>query len=193
MTSFFSFFLFSNSLATISTLYTIPDGLGAAASTRVSNELGAGNARAAYISVWCAIFISTTESIIVSAVLFATRHVFGYVFSNDKEVVDYVTTMAPLLCLSVILDSLQGTLSGIARGCGWQNLGAYVNLVAYYICGIPAGAILGFWLKFRGKGLWVGLQIGSFLQNVLLAIITSCTNWEEQATKARERYLRGSM
>ncbi|KAG8652173.1 hypothetical protein MANES_06G063000v8 [Manihot esculenta] len=133
-------------LATISTLYTVPDGLGAAA-----------------------------------------RHVFGYIFSNEKEVVDYVTDMAPLVSISVILESFQVTLSGVARGCGWQNLGAYVNLVAYYICGIPVAAVLGFWLKFRGKGLWIGIQVGSFLQNVMLVIITSCTNWEEQARKARER------
>ena len=32
----------------------------------------------------------------------------SYTFSNEKEVVDYVTTMAPLVSLSVILDSIQG-------------------------------------------------------------------------------------
>ncbi|KAJ9163291.1 hypothetical protein P3X46_022972 [Hevea brasiliensis] len=174
-------------LSTISTLYTIPDGIGAAASTRVSNELGAGNARAAYVAVWCAMFVTTTQSIIVSSILFATRHVFGYVFSNEKQVVDYVTAMAPLVCISVILGSLDETLSGIAMGCGWQNYGAYVNLVAFYICGMPVAAMLGFWLNMGGKGLWIGILVGSFLQNVLLGIIITCTNWEEQAIKARER------
>ncbi|XP_050225624.1 protein DETOXIFICATION 14-like [Mercurialis annua] len=179
-------------LATITTLYTIPDGVGAAASTRVSNELGAGNARAANIAVWCAMFVTIIQSVIVSAILLAARHVFGYVFSYEKEVVEYVTAMAPLISLSVILDSLQGTLAGIARGCGWQNLGAYVNVVAYYICGIPIAAILGFWLKLNGRGLWIGVQVGSFVQIVLLAIITSCTNWEQQAKKARERIFEGT-
>ncbi|KAK9749531.1 hypothetical protein RND81_02G132300 [Saponaria officinalis] len=47
----------------------------------------------------------------VASILFATRKVLGYCFSNEKEVVDYVTTMAPLVCASVILDSLQGVLS----------------------------------------------------------------------------------
>ncbi|XP_015582735.1 protein DETOXIFICATION 14 isoform X1 [Ricinus communis] len=161
-------------------------------STRVSNELGAGNAKAAYVAVWCAMVVATIQSIAVSAILLVTRHVFGYVFSNEKEVVDYVTAMAPLVSLSVILDSLQGTLSGIARGCGWQNLGAYVNLVAYYICGIPVAAVLGFWLNLRGKGLWIGIQVGSFVQIVLLAIITRSTNWEQQAMKAKERVLEGT-
>jgi hypothetical protein len=36
----------------------------------------------------------------------------GYAYSNEKEVVDYVAKMVPLLCLSVRLDSLLGVLSG---------------------------------------------------------------------------------
>lgn len=178
-------------LSTIQTLYAIPYGLGAAVSTRVSNELGAGNVQRARVAVYAVVFMAVTETIIVSATLFASRRVFGYVFSNEKQVVDYVTTMAPLVCLSVIMDSLQGVFSGVARGCGWQNIAAFVNLGAFYLCGIPAAAILGFWLKFRGRGLWIGIQAGAFTQTLLLGIITKCTNWEKQASKARERISNG--
>ncbi|GMY18483.1 protein DETOXIFICATION 12-like [Fagus crenata] len=178
-------------LATISTLYTIPIGLGSAASTRVSNELGAGNPQVARVVVFAVLFLAIIETSIVSTILFASRRVFGYTFSNEKEVVDYVTTMAPLASLSVILDSIQGVLAGVARGSGWQHLGAYVNLGAFYLCGIPVAAVLGFLTKLRGKGLWIGIQIGSFVQTVMLSIITSCTNWEIQASKARERVFKG--
>ncbi|KAJ7943068.1 Protein DETOXIFICATION [Quillaja saponaria] len=178
-------------LTTITTLYTIPYGVGAAASTRVSNELGAGNARAARVVVFSVICITFIETSAVSITLFACRSVYGYSFSNEKEVVDYVTVMAPLLCLSVILDSLQGILSGIARGCGWQHIGAYVNLGAFYLCGIPLAAILGFWVQLRGKGLWIGIQVGAFVQVATLSIITGCTNWEQQASKARKRIFEG--
>ncbi|KAK8299842.1 hypothetical protein V6Z12_D05G348000 [Gossypium hirsutum] len=96
---------------------------------------------------------------------------------------------APLLSLSVVLDSLQVVLSGIARGSGWQDLGAYINLAAYYLCGVPVAVVLGFWVKMRGKGLWIGLQAGSFLQVLLLSAITSCIDWHKQARKARDRLL----
>lgn len=174
-------------LNTIATLYAIPFGLGAGVSTRVSNELGAGNPRGARIAVFAVMILAVTETLILSATLFASRRVFGYTFSNEKEVVDYVTAMAPLVCLSVIMDSLQGVLSGVARGCGWQHIGAYVNLAAFYLFGIPIAAILGFLVNMRGKGLWIGIQTGAFLQTVMLLVITSCTNWEKQATQARER------
>ncbi|XP_057732370.1 protein DETOXIFICATION 12-like [Arachis stenosperma] len=178
-------------LNTISTVYCIPFGIGAAASTRISNELGAGNPEAARIVVMAAMCLAMMETSVVSATLFSCRHIFGYVFSSEKEVVDYVTVMAPLVCLSVIFDSMQGFLSGVARGCGWQHLGVYVNLGAFYLCGIPAAATLAFWVKLRGIGLWVGIQTGSFLQVSLLAIITSCINWEQQAIKARTRIFEG--
>ncbi|XP_041010001.1 protein DETOXIFICATION 12-like isoform X1 [Juglans microcarpa x Juglans regia] len=180
-------------LTTIATLYTIPYGLGAAASTRVSNELGAGNPQAARVALFAGLFLAVIETSIVSTTLLASRHVFGYTFSNEKEVVDYVTTMAPLVSVSIILDSLQGVLSGVARGSGWQHIGAYVNLGAFYLCGIPAAAVLGFWAQYRGRGLWIGVQTGAFVQTVLLSIVTSCTNWEKQASKARERIFVGRL
>ncbi|XP_028060179.1 protein DETOXIFICATION 12-like isoform X3 [Camellia sinensis] len=178
-------------LNTVTTLYSIPYGFGAAVSTRVSNELGAGNPQGARVAVFAVMFLTITETTIVSATLFATRSIFGYTFSNEKEVVDYVTAMAPLVCLSVILDSIQGVLSGVARGCGWQHIGAYVNLGAFYLVGIPIAAILGFWVQLRGKGLWIGIQVGAIVQSIMLFLITSFTNWEKQATQARERLLEG--
>ncbi|XP_019428211.1 PREDICTED: protein DETOXIFICATION 12-like [Lupinus angustifolius] len=165
---------------TIATLYTIPFGIGAAASTRVSNELGAGNPQTAHIAVLAAMSLAVMEACVVSGTLFGCRHIFGYVFSNEKEVVDYVTLIAPLVCITVILDCIQGVLTGIARGCGWQNLGVYVNLGAFYLLGIPAAATLAFWFKLKGKGLWIGLLVGSFVQTLLLSIITSRINWEQQ-------------
>nr|POE60522.1 protein detoxification 12 [Quercus suber] len=101
--------------------------------------------------------------------------------------------MAPLVSLSVILDSIQGALAGIARGSGWQHIGAYVNLGAFYLCGIPVAVILSFLAKLRGRGLWIGIQTGSFVQAVVLSIIASCTVWEKQASKARERIFQGKI
>ncbi|KAL6193329.1 hypothetical protein ACLB2K_034413 [Fragaria x ananassa] len=179
-------------LQTIATLYSIPYGFGAAASTRVSNELGAGNPKAARIATHAAMFLALTEATIITTILFACRNVFGYTFSNARDVIDYVTTMAPLVCLSVLLDSFQGVLSGISRGCGWQHIGAYINLGAFYLCGIPVAATLAFWVQLRGRGLWIGIQVGALVQTTLLAIVATRTNWEKQASKARERIFEAS-
>ncbi|KAK9951195.1 hypothetical protein M0R45_006652 [Rubus argutus] len=173
---------------TISTLhFTLSYGFGAAASTRVSNELGAGNPEAARVAVQAAMFLSVIEASIVSTTLFFCRYVLGRAFSSEKQVVDYVAVMAPLICLSVFMDSLQAVLSGVAKGSGWQHIGAYVNLGAFYLVGLPVAVVLGFPLHFRGKGLWIGIVVGSAVQSTLLAFITGFTNWTKQAKMARER------
>lgn len=174
-------------LTTMSLHYFIPYAVSAAASTRVSNELGAGNPHAAQFSVSAVMVLSVIEAVIVSTVLFCCRSVWGYAYSDEKEVVDYITGMTPLLCISVIMDTSQAVLSGVARGSGWLNIGAFVNLGAYYLVGIPVAVVLGFVLHLRGKGLWIGILAGTTVQATLLALVTAFTNWQKQATKARER------
>ncbi|KAL4015626.1 hypothetical protein IC575_023216 [Cucumis melo] len=172
---------------TLTTAFTLAYGIGSAGSTRVSNELGAGKPEAARKAAGAAIFLAVVEIIIASVVLFAVRHVFGYAFSSEKEVVDYVSVMAPLVCISIIMDAIQGVISGIARGCGLQHIGAYINLGAFYLCGNPAAIALGFWANLRGKGLWIGIQIGAFVQMLLLVVVVSHINWKNEADEARER------
>jgi MATE family multidrug resistance protein len=81
-------------------------------SARVSNALGAGCPQAARLSVYAAMTLAVFEAILVSSTIFTSRRVLGYIFSNEQDVVDYVTDMVPLISLSVIMDSLHGTLSG---------------------------------------------------------------------------------
>ncbi|VFQ78165.1 unnamed protein product [Cuscuta campestris] len=64
-------------LNTVSTLYAIPYGLSGAVSTRVSNELGAGNPQGARLFVFTMMLMAVLEAVIVSAMLFACRNVFG--------------------------------------------------------------------------------------------------------------------
>ncbi|XXG83825.1 hypothetical protein AAC387_Pa10g1492 [Persea americana] len=168
-------------------LYNIPNGLGAAASTRVSNELGAGKPQVARLATYAAMLVSITETAIVGTTLFATRYILGCAYSSEKEVVSYVANMVPLLCLTVITDGIQAVLSGVARGCGWQHKGAYINLGAFYLFGIPIATVLGFVLHLGGKGLWIGIVCGSTIQATLLTLIAILTNWQQQANKARAR------
>ncbi|GMN38678.1 hypothetical protein TIFTF001_007916 [Ficus carica] len=72
-------------LSTLFTLFAIAEGLAAASRTRVSNELGTGNARAARVVAATVVFLAVLESVIVSSTLYAARNAFGYIFSDEKE------------------------------------------------------------------------------------------------------------
>lgn len=82
--------------------YHIPYSFSVAASTLVSNELGAGNAEGARVAVWGVLVVSGTELVIASGSIYACRYILGYSFSEEKEVVDYVRDMTPFLCLSIM-------------------------------------------------------------------------------------------
>ncbi|KAK3409409.1 hypothetical protein EUGRSUZ_J01528 [Eucalyptus grandis] len=173
---------------TISTLhFTVPYGFGAAASTRVSNELGAGKPNRARVAVLAILSLAIIEAVIVGTTLFCCRHVLGYAYSNEKQVVHYIGVMTSLICLSIFMDSIQAVLSGVARGSGWQRIGAYVNIGAFYLIGLPVGLVLGFVLHLRAKGLWIGIISGTAVQSALLSLITGATNWQKQANEAKKR------
>ncbi|KAL1356842.1 protein DETOXIFICATION 16 isoform X2 [Arachis hypogaea] len=107
--------------------------------------------------------------------------------SNEGEVVDYVAVMLPILATSNFLDGLQCVLSGTARGCGWQKIGAYVNLGSYYLVGIPSAILLAFTFHIGGKGLWLGIICALIVQVLSLLTITIRTDWDQEAKKATDR------
>ncbi|KAL0450040.1 UNVERIFIED_CONTAM: protein DETOXIFICATION 14 [Sesamum latifolium] len=136
--------------------------------TRVSNELGAGKAQAAQLAVSTVLILSIVEFVIAST-----------------GVVYYIKEMTPFLCVSIIFDSLQAVFSGVARGSGWQHIGAYVNLGAYYLVGIPVSLLLGFVWSLKGKGLWCGLIAGAMADSQLTVV--------PQAMEARRRIFEGKL
>ncbi|ESQ28717.1 hypothetical protein EUTSA_v10019592mg [Eutrema salsugineum] len=177
----------SISLTTSSLHFVIVNSIGAAASTHVSNELGAGNPRSARAAANAALLLGTFDAFLVSITLYSYRKTWAYLYSNEREVVHYATQITSILCLSVFINSFTAVLSGIARGAGWQHIGSYASIGSYYIVGIPVGSILCFVMKMRATGLRIGLLIGSFVQTTVFALVTFFTNWEQEATKARDR------
>ncbi|KAJ4823764.1 hypothetical protein Tsubulata_012080 [Turnera subulata] len=167
--------------------YMIPLGLGGAISTRVSNELGAGRPQAALLAVRVVVTLVMIEGMIVAVVLISGRKIWPRIYSKENRVVEHVGKMLFLLAVSHFIDGIQSVLSGICRGSGWQRIGAFANLGAYYIIGIPTAVVLAFVFHTGGKGLWIGIMIALFVQSTLLAIVTLCTDWDNQAKKAKDR------
>ncbi|WJX21289.1 Protein DETOXIFICATION 16 [Trifolium repens] len=176
----------SISLNTCWMVYMISVGLGGAISTRVSNELGCGNARGALLALRVMIVIAIIEGSSVVLVTILVRNVWGKLYSNEDEVVKYVAKMMPLLALSDFLDGFQCVLSGAARGCGWQNLCASINLGAYYVVGIPSAILFAFIFHIGGMGLWMGIICGLCVQGIALIAVNVCTDWDREARKAVE-------
>ncbi|KAI3844287.1 hypothetical protein MKW92_023034 [Papaver armeniacum] len=174
-------------LNTGSLVSMISSGLSGAVSTRVSNELGADHPQAARLAVKVVLVLAASQGTLIGAIMILVGNIWGSAYSTEKEVVNYVAVMMPILAVSNFIYGLQYVLSGTARGCGWQKIGAIVNLGSYYLVGIPCAVLLAFLLHVGGKGLWVGMVCALFVQGFSLLVITIRTNWEQEAKRASER------
>ncbi|KAH1043539.1 hypothetical protein AAZX31_09G161800 [Glycine max] len=174
-------------LNTSGIFWMIPFGISAAGSTRISNELGAGSPKAAYLAVKVTMFLASAVGILEFASLMLLWRVWGHVFTNVHEVVKYVTSMMPLVASSTFIDSIQTAFQGVARGCGWQKLGAYVNLGSYYFLGVPFSVVSAFVFHMKGQGLFLGILIALIVQVVCFLLVTLRANWEKEAKKAATR------
>ncbi|KAI3831794.1 hypothetical protein MKX03_000136 [Papaver bracteatum] len=155
-------------------------------STRVSNELGANHPQAARLATRITLCMVILQGFLLGISMILMRHIWGYAFSNEQKVVTYVAAMMPVLAVSNFFDGIEFVLSGTARGCGWQKIGAFVNLGAYYLVGIPSSLLFAFELHMGGKGLLLGLICAMLVQGSIFMIMTLYTNWEEEAKRARE-------
>ncbi|KAL9355745.1 hypothetical protein Peur_053715 [Populus x canadensis] len=168
--------------------FMISVGFQAAASVRVSNELGAGHPKASFFSVVVVSLSSLITSVVLAIVMLLLRDVISYAFTSGTAVAEAVAELSPFLAGTIILGGVQPVLSGVAVGCGWQVFVAYVNIACYYVIGIPLGCVLGFTCDMGTKGIWTGMLGGTIMQTIVLLLwVTFRTNWEKEVEKAQNR------
>ncbi|KAK6795097.1 hypothetical protein RDI58_008550 [Solanum bulbocastanum] len=96
-----------------SQVFRIPFGFGSAVSTRVSKELGAGKPNAAKLAACDVLLLAVVEGLLLSGIAVAARTVWGHIYTNEDEVVKYLSTIMPVLALSNFMDGIQEVLSGL--------------------------------------------------------------------------------
>ncbi|KAI3987480.1 hypothetical protein MKX01_017178 [Papaver californicum] len=132
-----------------------------------------------------------TTSVSLGVVFWILTLVFGnsisFLFSSSNEVAKAVSSLSVLLAFSVLLNSIQPVLSGVAIGAGWQTLVAYVNITCYYIIGIRIGLLLAYVFHFKAQGIWIGMICGVAMQTLSLIYFTWKTDWDAQVEAASAR------
>ncbi|GFP97032.1 protein transparent testa 12 [Phtheirospermum japonicum] len=168
-------------------MFMVSIGFNAAASVRVSNEIGAGHPKSAAFSVVVVTLVSFIVAAIEAAVILSQRHVISYIFTEGEAVANAVSELSPFLAVTLLLNGVQPVLSGVAVGCGWQAFVAYVNIGCYYVVGIPIGCVLGFTFKLGVKGIWAGMIGGTAMQTLILLWVTFRTDWIKEVENAKKR------
>ncbi|GLJ39521.1 hypothetical protein SUGI_0807630 [Cryptomeria japonica] len=165
----------------------IPLGFLAATGVRVANELGSGNGKGAKFAVIVAVTTSMVIGLLFWVLILTFRNDFALIFTQSAIIIEAVSKLAYLLSFTILLNSVQPVLSGVAIGSGWQAIVAYVNIGCYYVIGVPLGVILGWVFHLKVLGIWAGMISGTAVQTLVLIIITYRCDWDREAAKAIER------
>ncbi|TFK34014.1 MOP flippase [Crucibulum laeve] len=171
-------------------LNTIPFGIGVAASARVGNLIGARSPQSARYAAHASAFLSVVVGIVVMVVMIATKDVYGYLFSDDIDVVVLVSKVMPLVASFQVADGLAGSCGGVLRGQGRQHLGALFNIVAYYVLALPMGITLAFHphTGLGLQGLWIGQVVALFIVGIgEYCVVWLGTDWDLEVRKGIER------
>lgn len=148
--------------------FTLAVGVGAAASVRVGNAIGARDAAATRVA-GDAGFIGGIIVMGVSALLMLSMpHLVAGLITNQKDVLAFAVPLIAVAAIFQLADGVQAVGAGVLRGAGDTKFILYANLVGHWTLGFPAALLFGMALKMGIVGLWWGLCVGLFVVAVIL-------------------------
>lgn len=144
----------------VATSFMVPLGLSLAASVRVGWAIGRGDMVAARR---VALVSLTTGAGIMAAfmVVFLTvpSHLAS-ILTDVPAVVAWAALLLPVAAVFQVGDGLQVVAIGCLRGLGDTRTPMMINLIGFWLLGLPLGYGLSFGLGLGPLGLWWGLCAG---------------------------------
>jgi MATE family multidrug resistance protein len=148
--------------------FMIPVGISSAAAVRVGYAVGRGDAtagrRAAQVAVvggaavmafFCVLFLAWPEPLV-------------RLFTASPAVLPIAVVLIPIAGLFQVFDGIQVVCIGILRGLGDTRAPLVVNLIGFWLLGIPIGLWLAFSQGLGPAGLWWGLVIALVVVAIIL-------------------------
>lgn len=156
-----------------STTFMVPLAVSGATSVRVGHAIGRarvglGELDRIAASGWSGILVGA-GFMLSSALTFLLIPVpIARLFTTDATV---VAAAAPLLLVAAgfqFFDGLQSTATGALRGTGRTLAPLLIQIVCFWIIGLPLGVLFAFKLHGRAVGVWWGLSTGLTLASLAL-------------------------
>lgn len=140
--------------------FMVPLGVGSATAVRVGQAVGAGDGdgtrRAAAAGLMIgASFMSATAV----AFVFAPR-LLASAYTSSEEVLALAMVFIPIAGFFQVFDGLQVVSAGALRGAGDTRAPMVVNVLGFWVIGLPTSLALAFLLGLGPEGLWWGFVVG---------------------------------
>lgn len=156
------------SLASIT--YMIVVGISAAAAIRVAKFVGEGNLAETKRAGLSALTLAAGFMSLCGILFFFTNNLLPELYINNPEVKVITASLILIAAFFQIFDGIQCVGLGILRGISDVKFPTAVTFIAYWIVGLPIGALLAFYFNLDVQGIWIGLSVG-------LATSASLLSW----------------
>lgn len=140
--------------------FMVPFGVSSAAAVLVGQAVGAGDPARARRSAAAALGTGAGFMLLSGLVLFFTPLWLARVYSTDAAVVAVAILLIPIAGVFQVFDGLQVVAIGVLRGVGDTRTPMLVNVLGFWLLGLPVSLWLGFGLGAGAVGLWWGLVAG---------------------------------
>jgi len=147
--------------------FMVPLGISTAATTRVGHAIGRGEPRAAALTGWIAIGLGALFMTCTALTFITIPGAIIGIYSDDPGVLAYATGLLMIAGAFQLADGIQVVAIGALRGLKDTARPLMVNLLAYWVIGLPVAYLLAFHLGLGGHGLWWGLSAGLAVAAVL--------------------------
>jgi MATE family multidrug resistance protein len=143
--------------------FMVPWGVSSAAAVRVGQQLGRGDPAGARRAGWSAIMLGVGFMACAGLVFVSIPKLIARLFTPNVAVIQVGARLLLVAAAFQLFDGLQTVATGALRGAGDTKTPMLANFVAYWLIGLPLGALLCFGLGWGAFGLWLGLCIGLML------------------------------
>ncbi len=150
--------------------FMVPLGVGQATAVLVGRSVGRGDSDGARRAASAGLLLGGAF-MAASAIVFLTVPAgLARLYTPDPTVLLLAGSLIPIAGIFQVSDGLQVVAAGVLRGVGDTRVPAIVNVLGFWILGIPVGLFLGFRRDMGAAGLWWGLVVGLGVVALILVL-----------------------
>jgi len=150
--------------------FMVPLGVAQATSVLVGQAVGRGDAHSARRATGAGLLTGVGFMAATAVMFLAVPDLLSRAFSDDPPVIASAALLLPIAGVFQVFDGLQVVAAGALRGVGDTRVPMIMNLVGFWLVGLPVSLWLGFGLGWGPPGVWWGLAIGIGVVAVLLSL-----------------------
>ena len=150
--------------------FMVPMGVGSAAAVLVGHAVGANDPLHARRVASTALACGIAFMLLTAAGMLTMPGLIARVYTSTPAVAAVAATLIPIAGVFQVFDGIQVVAAGILRGVGDTRAPMLINVLAFWLVGMPVSLWLGFRMNAGVAGLWWGFVAGLAAVAILLVL-----------------------